>query len=438
MVVVLCSVSASSTSAAPNPIYHADSYMKILRLVEKGKRYEVSAPNNTTLSVVHLFGNASERGTAYGQLLSEELLDFFNNKMPQFYSQEVDKIPLQLLPAWLQKMIKGLLKSAAPKAFELALEYVYSTQKQYNRGGRANVWDEADGIIEGACFVQKKKGASCDVAALKTKIRHVNMLPELIRMQCSMMGAWGSATPDTKLVQLRSLDFGGGPFANSNILVVHHPTESKIPFATLSFPGFVGVVTGFSEKIGQSEKVDDVTGGARPKGSYKGQAVAFVIRDMLQFAETKEEAVAIAQGAHRTWSVWLGVGDYASQAFDAILYDKASVTAFSDTSLPTRTNQTYFKDVAYIDKHPQPSLHSDMPALVKRFYGNISAENVAQYFPRLMGSGDVHVAVYDFARKKALIATGITDATGQTFTRKASDAPFLSFDMQELWSETQP
>ena len=37
------------------------------------------------------------------------------------------------------------------------------------------------------------------------------MLPELIRMTCSMIGAWGSATEDGQLLQLRTLDFGGAP-----------------------------------------------------------------------------------------------------------------------------------------------------------------------------------------------------------------------------------
>ena len=143
-------------------------------------------------------------------------------------------------------------------------------------------------------------------------------------MQCSMMGAWGKATPSKKLVQLRTLDFGGGPFADQTMLIVHHPTDTNNgPFAALSFPGFTGIVTGFSSKLAQSEKVDDVSGnGGRPKGSYDGQAVAMVIRDMVQLSSTKEEAIAIATQAQRTWSVWLGFGDDVSQKFVAMLYDQ--------------------------------------------------------------------------------------------------------------------
>ena len=90
--------------------------------------------------------------------------------------------------------------------------------------------------------------------------------------------------------------------------------------------------------------------------------------------------------------------------FVAILYDQAAVVTYGDTPLPSRTNATHYTGVAYIDKHPQPSDHPDMPALVQQFYGNLTAETVAQNFPRLMQSADVHAAVYDFGAKKAYLA----------------------------------
>ena len=89
----------------------------------------------------------------------------------------------------------------------------------------------------------------CESGVLEARLIKVNMLPSLVQMQCSMMGAWGNATVDGKLVQYRTLDFGGGPFANNNVLTVHHPTDSDNAFASVSWPGFVGAVTGFSEKV---------------------------------------------------------------------------------------------------------------------------------------------------------------------------------------------
>ena len=69
--------------------------------------------------------------------------------------------------------------------------------------------------------------------------------------------------------------------------------------------------------------------------------------------------------------VWLGIGDTTSNEFIAMLYDQEGATSYNDVTLPKLTNQTSFDSVAYIDKHPQPSTHPDMPALIKQYYGRL-------------------------------------------------------------------
>lgn len=98
------------------------------------------------------------------------------------------------------------------------------------------------------------------------------------------------------------------------------------------------------------------------------------------------------------------------------------------------TNQSRFKDVAYIDKHPQPSVHPTLPQLVKDYYGKLSVQQVIQNIPRLTQSGDVHIGAYDFGSSKAYIARGIVDANGD-FITYAYQAPFIEFDMAALWSQ---
>lgn len=90
------------------------------------------------------------------------------------------------------------------------------------------------------------------------------MLPELIKMTCTMFGAWGASRPAETggtLLQLRALDFGSSPLANYSQLQVHRPPATGIAanqkegqwpspgglgndagdliqgFASLSFPG---------------------------------------------------------------------------------------------------------------------------------------------------------------------------------------------------------
>ena len=114
----------------------------------------------------------------------------------------------QGLPAWLQKELEHALESAAPGVFEKALQWVFSKQQKHLLASPAQPLVEINAIARGLC---SEAGGSCDVEAWTTKLQTLNMLPELIRMTCSMIGAWGSATEDGQLLQLRTLDFGGAP-----------------------------------------------------------------------------------------------------------------------------------------------------------------------------------------------------------------------------------
>ena len=204
-----------------------------------------------------------------------------------------------------------------------------------------------------------------------------------------MFGAWGSATPDGGLIQLRALDFGGGPFPNNTVVFVHRNTNGQsststsggVPaaaqdtraFASVFFPGYVGAITGVAQSgIGISEKVwetylpppDDMQ-----HGSYAGEADIFVLRDILQHARTKQEAEAYIDAANRTWGMWVGVGDFASQTFDVVAYRQNSSVAYTDATIGELTGQPFIANVAYVDRHPQPS--RDGMVLLERACGGL-------------------------------------------------------------------
>lgn len=68
-----------------------------------------------------------------------------------------------------------------------------------------------------------------------------------------MFGAWGEATLERRLIQMRTLDFGEGPWANNSLIAIYHPYEGN-SFINVTFNTFVNTVTGISSKIGISEK----------------------------------------------------------------------------------------------------------------------------------------------------------------------------------------
>ena len=233
----------------PNPIFDAAAYTTTVATTANGIRQRVAAPGAAPLDVLHVFGSAYERGVAHGTLFAKEIQYLNDVAMPAFYVEEVDSLKDQLskLPAFLRKLIEDLLlpplEKAAPAAFGLALTWLEKEQRKWNNVSVADpVYDEVAGIAHGACVAT----GCADEAALRARVMQINLLPELIQMQCSMMGAWGAATPTGHLTQLRTLDFGEGPFANASVLVVHHPKAAgenggagglARPWASLGFTG---------------------------------------------------------------------------------------------------------------------------------------------------------------------------------------------------------
>ncbi len=199
-------------------------------------------------------------------------------------------IDLSMFPEPLQKIlsviqVRGAI--AAPAAFRAALAWVWETQKPY---APEYILNEFKGMGDGMCASLRSPG--CNSTAWTQSISELNMLPELLRMKCTLYGAWGKATPNQELIQLRALDFGGGPFANYTIAAVYRdatPTDDSNAFVSVTFPGFAGVITGVSQRgIGVSEKVWMTydTPDLQP-GSYNGEADIFVLRDILQKAKNK-------------------------------------------------------------------------------------------------------------------------------------------------------
>lgn len=458
----MLSIAPLLAAGAPQ-FFDAADYVTRITTTENGILDRVAPPGCVPLDVVHVYGSPRERGIAHGKLLSARVLDFANVYLPKFYVQEIAGLAdNDKLPKWLQTAIRGFAKADAPKAFELALGWLQGVQYPYNNASAAAVFDELDGVAEGVCQVAEAAGSACDVAELTKTIRNVNVLPDLIRMQCSMLGAWGSATPIGTLLQLRSLDFGGGPFANNSVLLVHHPPAlpdgTSQSFASLSWPGFAGAVTGFNPTLSLSEKVNDIHGGGNPPGTYHGQTTANVLRDVLQFAQAneasavgaKEKAAGIMRSANRTWGVWIGVGDAHSQQMEVVKYEQASALSYNASTLPSLTSQPAVADVVYVDKHPQPSPDKVMPAAVKALAAasNITAEAVAAMGEETQ-SGDVHIAIYDYRPSKGCgrrlfsvyLALGSTDANG-TYTgpggRMAWAAPYVRFEAGALFAQQPP
>ncbi|MDF2697945.1 MAG: hypothetical protein K0S65_6328 [Labilithrix sp.] len=124
---------------------------------------------------------------------------------------------------------------------------------------------------------------------------------------CTAFGLGPEVTADGHTLFARAFDFEAADVfdADKVVFVVHE--EGKIPFSSVAWPGFVGVVTGMNaEGVAVA-----VHGGRAREPSVTGVPVAFSLREALTSARDTNEAVAILASQPVMVSHLVFVGDAA-------------------------------------------------------------------------------------------------------------------------------
>lgn len=106
---------------------------------------------------------------------------------------------------------------------------------------------------------------------------------------CTSFGLGPEATEDGHALFARAFDFEAAEIFDTDktVFLVHE--DGKIPFASVAWPGFIGVVTGMNaEGVALA-----VHGGRAREPSAVGVPVAFSLREALSSAHDTSEAVAI-------------------------------------------------------------------------------------------------------------------------------------------------
>jgi hypothetical protein len=106
---------------------------------------------------------------------------------------------------------------------------------------------------------------------------------------CSSFALTDGAAADGHVLLARNFDFEAGPIFDEKKAVFLMREEGRIPYASVSWPGLVGTVTGMN-----AEGVAVVVHGGRAREPRpEGEPVLHTMRDLLGRARTTAEAVAI-------------------------------------------------------------------------------------------------------------------------------------------------
>mmetsp|Transcript_36377 Transcript_36377/g.32648 ORF Transcript_36377/g.32648 Transcript_36377/m.32648 type:complete len:246 (+) Transcript_36377:385-1122(+) len=231
-------------------------------------------------------------------------------------------------------------------------------------------------------------------------IKRINLFPELIRASCSIIGAWGPATANTGLLQVRALDWDdSAPMSKYPLVSVYHYTddEKAQPYANFAWAGVVGSLAGFSTNVGISEKFRGPD--HRNDSSWNGEPWMYVLRDVLQYGTDLESGIGIMWDAMKTWKIYVGLGATSDNVFRGIEYGHDGLIIFDDKNFttPNATVHPKMDGVVYWDKHDkQPSNDPCLGASLEAGYGSLTPEYLFRNSTAMLMTGDTLLAVYDF------------------------------------------
>lgn len=225
--------------------------------------------SSSGLYEMYVEGAPYERGTINGKL-SEALV----KKQEDYFSEQISK----MIPS---------------KSYLHFLKYFIGW---FNRDLPRHVTDEYKQEIYGV-----SQSASDGYSYIGTKYSRIlnyhsahdigHALQNMMLVGCTSFGTWGSASQDSTMIIGRNFDFWvGDNFAKNKIVEFVNPSTGY-KFISVTWGGFIGVVSGMNEK-GLTVTINAAKSSI-PGGS--ATPVSLVAREIVQYARNIKEAIAIAQ-----------------------------------------------------------------------------------------------------------------------------------------------
>jgi hypothetical protein len=149
----------------------------------------------------------------------------------------------------------------------------------------------------------REMDALADASGLmREEVRLANFFPELFH--CSGFALFGAASGDGHMYHGRILDYLRGLGLEQNAVVMVFQPDQGNAWVNVGYAGFVGSVTAMNEKhvaIGEM--------GGRGQGRWDGKPMAELLREVMEKANTLDEAVEIMRKGPRTCEYYYVISD---------------------------------------------------------------------------------------------------------------------------------
>jgi len=225
--------------------------------------------NRFGLWEMYLEGKPFDRGVTYG-LLAQNLM---GNQEAVFYKQ-VQKIVSD------QDKLERLLKIVA--WYNRKLPYHFSDEYQQEILGESYFMNSDFDWAGPPYFRALNLHGAHDIG---------HALQDLMLVGCTSFAAWGENSKDGKLILGRNFDFYAGEGFSEEKMVVFMKPEKGIPHMMVSWPGFLGAVSGMNAK----GLTVTINAGKSKVPLKTGTPISILTREILQYASNIEEAITIAE-----------------------------------------------------------------------------------------------------------------------------------------------
>jgi hypothetical protein len=331
--------------------------------------------------VLHLKGTPYEMGYQHGALLKESVCENLHNVLDSKRVQAVEVSGIEVKPRWI---IDTLTVVQAP--------YVPDWYRQ-----------ELAGVAAGAELKVS------DVAA-------ANFLPELFH--CSGFAVMNSATTDGKLYHGRILDYSCDWHLQDHAVLIIGEPDGGIPFANVTFAGFIGSVTGMNA---QHVSIGEMGGGGI--GHWSGTPMAVLVREVLQHAGDLDQALAVFREAKRTCEYYYVIADGKTNRALGVAagWDKF------ETIEPGQAHPLLPKPVTDCVLLSAGSRYDELARRAADRHGQFDANSVRRLLQcPIAGRSNLHNALFEPASTKMWIANASSDG------KPAADQPYHEFQLSEL------
>ncbi|RME00691.1 MAG: hypothetical protein D6814_03060 [Calditrichaeota bacterium] len=262
------------------------------------------------------------------------------------------------------------------------------------------------------------------------------MIGEASEWHCSLFVAWGKATAaDGHLYQLRALDYETEANIQKYPTIAVYVPEEGHPFANLGWAGVTGAVSGISsQQIAISEIGDDYD---KANDTFQGMPFAFMLRDILQFDTSLDEAIARVKNTPRTTSLMYAIGDGEYGQGRALQTSHTLCNVFDPDNLePLTPTHQRIPDVVYWGMSWNvPSYDGPLHDKLMEHYGRINAETTIRDILPNVRTGSLQAVVYDLTAMHIWLANARTEE--ESGPLKAYDRPFLHIDMNKVFSQAR-